>query len=176
MGPAGAREVVVPVVEDSLRIAGETSERSEPRGPHWVLIALVLLVGGVAGWNLRGSGNDSGVIVVGGDLTERQEEMLRVGDEFHRAFIEGDGDVVAALFVSAGVMVDPVNDRELRVDDGSLADQINRGPAPSYRVDQSVVVHGDIVVHTGSWGGDWVHVLVFTSSGDVRIVRDALVW
>lgn len=166
-------------VELDSRDVENSAERAEVRGKHPLFVVLLvvaaLVAGGVVGWTLRGSGDDGGVIVVGGELSDRQAEMVRVGDEMHRAFIAGDGDAVAALFVPQGFMLDPNHDMELRVDDGSLASQINAGPSPSYQVDEPVVVQGDTVIYTGSWGGDWVHVLLFTSSGDVRIIRDTFI-
>ena len=145
-----------------------------------VLIAVgALLVGVLAGWVLWGSDDASDgaevVVVGGGELTDRQEEMLRVVDEAHGAIIEGDGDALAALFVPQGLLRDPNHGMELRVDDGSLAGQINAGPAPSYQVDEPVVVLGDMVISTGSWGDDFVHVFLFTPGGDVRIISDTLI-
>jgi hypothetical protein len=145
-----------------------------------VIAVAALLVGFLAGWVLWGPADASDgadvVVVGGGELTDRQEEMLRVADEAHGAIIEGDGDALAALFVPQGYLRDPGHNMELRVDDGSLASQINAGPAPSYQVDEPIVVHGDMVISTGSWGDDVVHVFLFTPGGDVRIITDTLVW
>ena len=68
-----------------------------------VLIALVALVlAAFIGWTIGGSESEPVVHVIGGgELTERQEEMVRVADEFDAALRDGDGETLLALFASA---------------------------------------------------------------------------
>ncbi len=165
----------------------ETAADRPPTTRRLLLVALTIVaalgVGIVLGWALWGSDDSSidgpgaaeVVVIGGGELTERHAAMLGIGDTLHQAIIEGDGDALAALFVPQGFLTDVRHRLELRVDDGSLAGQINVGPSSSYRVDDRVVIHGDLVIYTGSWGHDFVQVLRFTPSGDVRIITDTLI-
>ncbi len=143
-----------------------------------VLIAVVaLLLGGLAGWLLRGDdgGTDDAVVVNGTELTERQEEMLRVGDEYYAAMRDGDGSKLVSLFVPTGYVTfadeSPTGTDEYRVDDGSLQATTDQGGMTSLESYEPVLVYDDTLVYAGFYAGGFIEVIEFTPSGEVLIVK-----
>lgn len=144
-----------------------------------VLIAVVaLLLGGLGGWLLRGDdgGNDDVIVVNGSELTERQEEMLQIGDEYFAAVRDGDGDTLASLFVPEGYVTFEQMNREARVDDGSLARTVSGGVNPGLEIFEPVLVFGDTLVYTYELAGNTIEVMKFTPSGEVEIIRSTVTW
>lgn len=159
----------------------EAPAEPELRSWSWLIVGLVvvaLMVIAVAiGWLLRGDdgGSDDLVVVNGAELTERQEEMLRVGEEFYAAVGEGDGDKAASLFVPRGYVETLQARGQLRIDDGSLAQRVSN--APSVELYEPVLVFDDTLVYTMyRTGRDMTEVMQFTPSGDVLIIRTAITW
>lgn len=160
---------------------GTTAQSSS----HWVLTAVIavalLIVGIAAGWVLRGSDEaappvytDAGAVeVIGGELTERQEEMVDVAARYVEAWMAQDGEAVASFMTADGYVDMPELGRVERVDDGSLQEWVPRyGQIPNELRDP-MVVSGDQIAMVGRWGSsDWVIILEFTDSGPVQIVSD----
>ncbi|MGI9645527.1 MAG: hypothetical protein ACR2O6_09490 [Ilumatobacteraceae bacterium] len=142
-----------------------------------VLVAVVALVlGGLAGWLLRGDdgGVDDVVVVNGAELTDRQQQMLDIGDEYYTALREGDGDALASLFVPQGYST--IQGTQFRVDDGSLARVVNGGGNIGLQVYEPVLVFDDTLVYTMNNAGNTIEVMKFTPSGDVLIIRSSVTW
>ncbi|MDJ0769854.1 MAG: hypothetical protein QNJ12_13725 [Ilumatobacter sp.] len=141
-----------------------------------VLIAVVALVlGGLAGWMLRGddSGSDDVVVVNGAELTERQEEMLRVGDEYFAAERDGDGNKMISLFVEQGHVTAPTGSlvkTEFRVDDGSLEAMVSRATNVGLETYEPVLVFDHTIIYASSRHGGEVDVMKFTPGDDVLII------
>lgn len=164
---------------ETTKHTGHEPEQTKPSQRHPLAIALVaivaLLLAGLGGWMLRGSDDESdAVVVAGAQLTDRQEEMLRVAEEYELARANGDVDAVLELFVPQGVI--NLNGDIYRADDGSMAGFVAGLSAPS-RVDlDPVLVHEDLVVSVLSYGGNNAQMLKFTPSGEVLIIRSVIVW
>ena len=150
--------------------ATEDTAQHDRRPLTIVLVAIIaLLLGGLGGWLIRGSddgGTDDAIEVVTGELTDRQQEMLRVADEHYAAFVAGDGEALTALYVPQGVMGD------VRADDGTMAAAFE-GLAPPGRMEMlpPALVFEDNMVRVINWGSTYGIVgHLFTTSGDVLII------
>lgn len=149
-----------------------------PRRRGRVLVALIALVALVwaafIGWTLGNSESESDVYVIGGgELTERQEEMVRVADEFDTALRDGDGAALLALYVPQGVLTVP-HEPDYRADDGTLAEFMENRTRESLVSFPPTLVMGDSVLRYGSYAGEHATLIRFTSSGDVLIIRATL--
>ncbi|MBK9178713.1 MAG: hypothetical protein IPM45_03900 [Acidimicrobiales bacterium] len=163
----------------------ESGARSR-QSRRWVLtavIAVALLIAGVAaGWVLRGSDEAAsplyygrvGTQAIGGELTERQAEMVDVAAQYVEAWMAEDGEAVASFMTADGYLDMPELGRVERVDDGSLQEWVSTfGEIPNELNDPMVVSGNQVALigHLESFG-DWVIVLEFTDSGPVQIVSD----
>jgi hypothetical protein len=161
-----------------------TSDRSIRRMLIIVASAAALFVAGLGtGWLLRGDDGASppsyvmrGAVVAGDELTERQLEMVDVTQQYVEAFIAKDGEAVASFMAPDGYLALPtLGDQVLRAEDGTLQEWVeDLGMIPN-ELNQPIVVRGDQVVLTGhldALDADWMMVIEFTSSGEVKIASD----
>jgi hypothetical protein len=170
----------------------ETPRRRSRTGLLVAVVAVVaLVVGGTAGWLLRGDDGASSpafvaglgdAVVVGGEvadrdaLTDRQLEMVEVGRDYVNAWIEEDGEAVASFMTPDGYVT--LLNQTFRVDDGTLQEWVE-GPLADIpnELNDPMVVSGNQVVFVGyserALGSDWMITLEFTDSGDVKIMSDS---
>jgi hypothetical protein len=168
---------------------------SDRRAKIGVLVAVVavvaLVVGGIAGWLLRGDDDTSvpafvaglgDTVVIGGEetnrdaLTDRQLAMVEVARGYVNAWIENDGDAVTSFMTSDGYVELPDFGQTFRVDDGTLQEWVE-GPTSVIpnELNDPLVVSGSQVVLVGyaeRVSSDWMITLKFTESGDVKIESD----
>jgi hypothetical protein len=183
--------MTTPVVTgpDGTQVAGGSAASSTTDG--WlrrriipVVGAAVLLIAGFgAGWLLRGGDGASapsyvvgGAVVVGDELTDRQLEMVDVTQQYVTAFMAKDGDAVASFMVPDGHIALPtLTDQVVRADDGTLQDWVEGlGMIPN-ELSDPIVVRDNYVVLTGRLDApslDWMIMIRFTESGEVKIVSD----
>ena len=154
---------------------------------RWVVMALgavLLLLAGIAGgWLLRGDDGTSkpsylvkNAVVAGDKLTDRQLKMVAVTEQYVAAFIAKNGDAVASFMVPDGYVVMPtLSGQTERANDGSLQNWVhNTGLIPN-ELNDPVTVYDDRVVLTGhldALSTDWMIMIRFTKTGDVKIVND----
>jgi hypothetical protein len=170
----------------------ETPKRSSRTGLLVAVVAVVaLVVGGTAGWLLRGDDGPSSpafvaglgdAVVVGGEvadrdaLTDRQLEMVEVGRDYVSAWIEKDGEAVASFMAPDGYVT--LLNETFRVDDGTLQEWVE-GPVSAIpnELNDPMVVSGNQVVFVGyaerALSSDWMITLEFTDSGDVKVMSDS---
>lgn len=143
-----------------------------------IVAAAVGLLAGFLLWDSDG-GEPDAVVVGGGELTARQEEMLELIDDYELAWRNGDGEAVAALFTEQGVL--DVIGTEVPIEGGALADYVDGHPAPTLEVLEPALVSGDRLVNLHRIGAEGVvgpgrysNVFEFTSEGEVLIVSHDL--
>ena len=61
-------------------------------------------------------------------------------------------------------------------DDGTLESWISGGSNPGTVIYEPALVHDDWIVFTGNIAGEMVEVMLFTTSGDVKIIRTMVTW
>ena len=114
------------------------------------------------------------VVPGGAPLTERQREMVTVTEKFIAAWQANDGEGVASLMTAGGEVVMPGENLTLLVSDGTLQQRVESIAAYStlHALDP-MLVHQDWIAVAGridSISVDWLIVLEFTSTGEVKIV------
>lgn len=114
------------------------------------------------------------VVVGGGSLTERQQEMVDlVTGPFMDAWTRGDGDAVAASFAPDAVMYDMEGGEVLSPADGTL--QAFAADWSGIAARPGMLVHGDRVLFVVTLAGiDVGNVLEFTPSGELLIESHAM--
>jgi len=147
-----------------------------------VVAALLLVAGFTAGWLLRGGDGASppsylvsGAVVAGDQLTDRQIEMVGLTEQYVAAFIAQDGDAVASFMVPDGYLAMPtLGDQVVRASDGSLQDWVEQTGMIPNELNDPIAVYENQVVLTGRLGDnlDWMMLIEFTDSGEVKIVSD----
>lgn len=147
-----------------------------------VVAALLLVASFAAGWLLRGRDGASppsyvvsGAVVAGDQLTDRQREMADLTEQYVAAFIAKDGDAVAAFMVPDGYLAMPtVGDQVVRASDRSLQDWVEQTGMIPNELNDPIAVYENQVVLTGHLGDDidWMILIEFTDSGEVKIVSD----
>jgi hypothetical protein len=171
------REVLMATMEEVDSRDGQSKVAAPPRRNR-VLVVLITVVAVVLaafiGWTIGGSESEPDVYVIGGgELTERQEEMVRVADEFDAALRDGDGEALLALFVPQGVLSVP-GEPAYRADNGTLAEFMENRTRESLVSFPPTLVMGDSVLRYGSYDGEHATLTRFTPSGDVLIIRATL--
>ena len=147
-----------------------------------VAAALLAAAGFATGWLLRGSDEDSptsyvvgDAVIAGGELTDRQWEMVDITKQYVAAFVAKDGDGVASLMVPEGYLAMPtLDDKIVRASDVSLQEWVEGlGRVPS-ELQEPIAVVGNQVLLTGRGEDalDWMISIEFTESVEVQIVRD----
>jgi hypothetical protein len=178
-GEKGVSEMGTETLERPVAQTADTQPTHGSRSLVVVLIAVAaLLLGGLGGWLLRGDdgGTDDVIVVNGSELTERQEQMLQIGDEYFAAVRDGDGETLASLFVPEGYVTFEQINRQARVDDGSLAQIVSGGVNPGLELYEPVLVSDDTLVYTYGLAGDTTEVMKFTPTGEVQIIRSTVTW
>ena len=143
------------------------------RGPlAFVLVAVVaLLLGVLGGWLLRGSDSDPDAVVAGGgDLSERQEEMLDMFADYTEAVLANDGAAVVDMFVPYGTWSGDVGE-PLYVEDGSLEEFVNSFSFTAPLFLAPILVDGERLLYVHDYtGASYYDVVTFTATGDLAIV------
>lgn len=163
----------------------EFAAHNRPVGRAIVLVVVAALLFGVGfavGWSVRSTDEAStisyvfgGAVVAGDELTDREQEMVEVTEQYVAAFVAQDGDAVASFMVPDGYLAMPtLGNRVVRASDGSLQEWVEGlGRIPNELRDP-IAVDGNQVVLAGrledAFG--WMIVLEFTDSGEVQIVSD----
>jgi hypothetical protein len=161
----------------------ETHTRSVGRAIVLVVVMALLAGAGFAvGWSMRSTDEASttsyvfgGSVVAGDELTDREQEMVEMTEQYVAAFIAQDGDAVASLMVPDGYLAMPtLGSKVVRSSDGSLQEWVEGlGRIPN-ELHDPIAVDGSQVVLTGRLeeAFDWMIILEFTDSGEVQIVSD----
>lgn len=162
----------------------EVSHEVRQRSRAWVvfvLLGLVLLfVGGVAGWLIRGGDDGSTpqyVVPGGAALTERQREMVSMVEEYAAAWRATDGEGVASFMTAGGYVQYPEDNMIYRVSDGTLQARVTNGPYSTIHALAPMTVYDDRIVLSGridSMSLNWLSVVRFTAGGDVRIMSETI--
>jgi hypothetical protein len=147
-----------------------------------VVAALLLVASFTAGWLLRGEDGASppsyvvsGAVVAGDQLTDRQREMVDLTEQYVAAFIAKDGDAVASFMVPDGYLAMPtLGDQIVHASDRSLQDWVEQTGTIPNELNDPIAVYENQVVLTGHLGDalDWMILIEFTDSGEVKIVSD----
>ncbi len=164
-------------METMERAATTAPESGRKGGPLFVVVVAVvaMVFGGLAGWFIGtdDSTEDTAEVteVITGELTERQQEMLRSVEELDAAMQAGTADaaLVDRLFVPQGIYTIGAG-LEYRVDDGTLSDFFERGSDRSASLYPPVLVADDVVVRLGDYGGSYSQTFKFTPTGEVLII------
>ena len=166
----------------------EQRQRSHHRAlqhPTWWLLAVVALLalalGAVGGALLTdGDGGEPDVLRAdGGELTERQQEMVRISREYGASWQATDGERAASYMTDDGYVNYVEGDWTFYVADGSLQDRITNGPYDTFEFVGPMVVYDDRVVSFGTVSGpgvSWLSVIHFTESGDLRIISEHIAY
>lgn len=138
-----------------------------------IAIIIALALGLLGGYVLRGSDDvdpTAPVTVDGSELTQRQEQMFDLIDDYVIAWQNGDGEAAAAMFHDDG---------HLRVYgvERSIADFITATPVPSLDILEPMLVHEDTMLnfHTIAGVGTLSDVIEFTPTGELLIVRHEII-
>jgi hypothetical protein len=176
--PAPSPEEVVMDTMEQVDYRDAQPKVAAPPRRYRVLLLLITLVAlmlaAFIGWTIGSSESEPDLYVIGGgELTERQEEMVRVADEFDAALRDGDGETLLALFVPQGVLSVP-GEPTHRVDDGTIAGFMENRSRESLVSFPPTLVMGDSVLRYGSYDGEHATLTRFTPNGDVLIIRATL--
>jgi hypothetical protein len=133
---------------------------------------IALLLGGVGGWFAHGSSGDPDVIVAGGgELTERQEDMLDLFDEYTEAVLANDGAAVAEMFTENGTWSGDVGD-ELAVSDGTLEAFVNTFDFTAPLSMEPILVDQNRLIYAHEYmRGHYQDIVTFTMGGELQIVN-----
>jgi len=142
-----------------------------PRRSRWMVpiaVLVALLLGGLSGWLLANAADEDSkpTTVVAGNvaLTDRQQEMIRITDEYTKAWQANDVNAVLAFYTSTGTFRAVPGGPTYRVDDGSLEAFVRSGDWSTLTaIGPTMVVGGEVVLVTRTAGvGPWMNVLDFT--------------
>ena len=155
----------------------EETPRHDRRPLIVVLVAIVaLLLGALGGWLIWGSDDDApdDAIEVGtGELTDRQQEMVRIADEHEEALRAGDAEALTALYVPQGVLTNAFGE-VYRADDGTMAAMFDvHAPPTLMETLPPTLVFENVTTQVIDWGEGSANGTVlhnFTTSGEVLII------
>lgn len=145
------------------------------RRPWWMLaiaVGLALVLGALGGWlAARATEDDPTAIVVGGgSLTDRQQQMVDRLDGYLAAWQSDDAAAVTAFFAPGGWFVR--GGQTYRADDGTLEGFVNGASWSTLQDLDPVLVDGNQASFLTTFSGmRWFNVVEFTATGDVLIVR-----
>jgi hypothetical protein len=140
----------------------------------WFVVALAVLalvVGGAIGWFVRGGEDDPDAMLVGGgSLSDRQQQMVDLVETYDDGWVAGDPDEVLSYFTADGVFV--ASGQEYRVDDGTFADVIDFVGFSSLERLRPILVQDDQVFFVSELQGvPTLNALTFTTEGELLIAR-----
>lgn len=142
----------------------------------WTVVAVVaaLLLGLLAGYVLYDSDETSvpaAMAVDGDELTDRQEEMLELLDDYSAAWRAGDGEAAEAMFTSNGVLT---YGKDYLASDGGLAAFIDAIPTPRLEMLEPVLLSGSTMISFHELtpeGATRQNLMEFTATGEVRLIK-----
>ena len=118
------------------------------------------------------------VLPAGGDLTERQTEMLVVLGKYLEAIQANDGDGATAFVTPDGYLEYPELDQTFSVSDGGLQDHFRTVPEYSaLHPLEPKMVAGDRVIISGTvdnTDGKWLSIIRFTPDGPVLVMSESV--
>ena len=143
-----------------------------------VFVAVIALgLGMFGGWMIWGStDNPDGVVVVGGgELTQRQEEMVDMLDEYGVAYLGNDGAAVVEMYAENGTL-SGLGNPVLHANDGTLEEFVNEFSFPDGPFDpEPVVVHENTVRFAHEYAGrTYFDIVTFTSMGELHIASHVM--
>lgn len=119
----------------------------------------------------------SDVVTVGNvALTDRQQEMVQLADQYLAAWKSLDPAAVAAFFAPEGKLESILYDDEFRVSDGTLTERVqaamNAFDLASLEPVDPLFVDGNMVYSVSEAGpSTFSSLLVFTDTGTVQLLR-----
>ncbi len=154
-------------------VAAAPTDRKDRRPLFFVLLAvLALALGALAGYALgsnRPSGERVGV-AGGGELTDRQDEMVGMVDDYLAAMAVDDDAAILAMFQSNGEWT--LFSETYLASDGTLEDYLRSNGARQIDVLEPMVIDDYRAVFFDSWQGRTnVNVIEFSQIGDVQIAK-----
>lgn len=155
---------------------GTTPMRDTPRLTWWVVAVVAILtlgVGLVVGRLTAPSEDEPAYLAGGGQLGDRQEQMLDVLDEAVLGWRSGDAAAVLATFTPTGTVT--WGGTEYRVDDGTLATFVNGGDWSSLTVREPVLVDGNRLVFAYMHGDThYLGSVEYTGTGEVLATHQSI--
>ena len=149
------------------------TETRDRRSLIFVLVAAIAIgLGLFGGWIIWGSTDDPDVIVVvgGSELTQRQEEMIDMLDEYGVAFLGNDAAAIIEMYAENGTM-NMLSNPVLRANDGTLEEFITdfRFPDGPFYV-EPVVVHENTLRFAHEYAGrTYFDIMTFTNGGELHV-------
>jgi hypothetical protein len=117
------------------------------------------------------------VVPGGAALTERQRVMVSVVERYVAAWQATDGEGVASFMTADGYIQYPEDNMTYLVSDGTLQTRVTNGPYSTLHALAPMTVYDNWIVLSGridSLTMNWLSVVRFTSSGDVRIISESI--
>lgn len=164
--------------KETPKTNGRVPARVRPQRSSTTLMAMLaafaLVAGLVGGYFLRGTDSvDDVVLVGGGQMTDRQEEIVALFEDYTDAWLQGDGEAVAAMFVDNGTAT--ILGTTYRIDDGTLAGYVDRDPVPDLDIMEPSIMHDNTLVDFHEVPmGEYINIMRFTATGDVQIVSHVI--
>jgi len=107
----------------------------------------------------------------GGDLTDRQADMVETTNDAVAGWQAADGDRVASHMTPNGQLEYLLEDWVFFVSDASLQDRVSSYGVNSVQPVGPMIVPDDRVVVFGTHPrGDWLTIFQFSSTGDVEVI------
>lgn len=142
----------------------------------WLLgavAAVALALGAVGGWIAASDAEPTAMVAGGGELTERQDQMAAVLDDFTQAWHAGDGAEVTGFFAPSGTAT--YLGTEYLVSDGSLAQFVESASWESLDILEPSLIDGNKVAFFHRYRGlPYMDVIEFTASGELLIASHTI--
>jgi hypothetical protein len=137
-----------------------------------IAVIIALALGLLGGFLLRGSDDvdpTAPVTVDGVELTERQDQMFELVDDYVTAWQNGDGEAAAEMFQDMGRLVVWGVQRD-------VTEFIDTTPTPGLRILEPVLVNDNemLMFHTID-GTTFSNVMSFTTTGELLITMHEIV-
>jgi hypothetical protein len=117
------------------------------------------------------------IVPGGAALSERQRDMVSMVEEYLAAWQATDGEGVASFMTAYGYIEYPHDDTIYRVSDGTLQERVTNGPYDTLQTVAPMTVYDNWIVASGridSMSLNWLSVVRFTPSGDVKIMSETI--
>lgn len=138
------------------------------------IAVLALLLGTLGSWAIFGRDDPTAIAAGGGGLTDRQQEMVEVFEDYRTAW--NTNDSARALSVMTPNAFVTFEGTVWSVEDGMLARQIDSGLYDNLTHLEPVLVERNTIASFHRDGGlEAVNVFEFTSSGEVLITQHTIV-